>query len=249
MCRGPNRSQHFGRILGSLTGAVNRTDAKRYDNFDSKRAQSCEPERCAAGLRHAVTPLTRLTAFIQAHRIQRRRGLRRCYNDRVPLFRPHRVHPGTPHTPPTRLAPLLHRPRTLVPASPRSSRHTAYTADAACAAATPTAYPCSGLTAFIQAHCTQRRRGLRRCYTDRVPLFRAHRVHPGTPHTTPTRLAPLLQRPRTSVPGSPRSSRHTAHNADAACAAATPTAYLCSSGASRVRGLRVFADSPRGACR
>ena len=143
MCRGPNRSQHFGRILGSLTGAVNRTDAKRYDNFDSKRAQSCEPERCAAGLRHAVTPLTRLTAFIQAHRIRRRRGLRGCYNGRVPLFRAHGVHPGTPHEPPTRLAPLLQRPRTFVPGSPRSSRHTAYTADAACAAATATAYPCS----------------------------------------------------------------------------------------------------------
>ena len=211
MCRGPNRSQHFGRILGSLKGAVNRTDAKRYDNFDSKRAQSCEPERCAAGLRHAVTP-------------------------------------------PTRLAPLLHRPRTLVPASPRSSRHTAYTADAACAAATVTAYLCSSGASRV----------------------RAHRVHAGTRHTPPTRLAPLLHRPRTSVPGSPRSSRHTAHtadaacaaatltaylcsgltafrhtahNADAACAAATPTAYLCSSGASRVRGLRVFADSPRGACR
>ncbi len=190
MCRGPNRSQHFGRILGSLTGAVNRTDAKRYDNFDSKRAQSCEPERCAAGLRHAVTPPTRLapllqrprtsvaaaraasglTAFMQAHGIHRRRGLRRCYNDRVPLFRAHRVHAGTRHTPPTRLAPLLHRPRTSVPGSPRSSRHTAHTADAACAAATLTAYLCSGLTAFIQAHRTQRRRGLRRCYTDRVPL-------------------------------------------------------------------------------
>jgi len=199
MCRGPNRSQHFGRILGSLTGAVNRTDAKRYDNFDSKRAQSCEPERCAAWLRHAVTPPTRLTAFIQAHRTQRRRGLRRCYNDCVPLFRAHRVHPGTPHSPPTRLAPLLQRPRTSVPGSPRSSRHTAYTADAACAAATATAYLCSGLTAFIQAHRIHRRRGLRRCYTDRVPLFRPHRVHPGTRHTPPTRLAPLLQRPRTPV--------------------------------------------------
>jgi len=195
MCRGPNRSQHFGRILGSLTSAVNRTDAKRYDNFESKRAQSCEPERCAAGLRHAVTPLTRL-------------------------------------------APLLQRPRTSVPASPRSSRHTAHTADAACAAATTTAYLCSGLTAFIQAHRTQRRRGLRRCYNDRVPLFRPHRVHPGTPHTTPTRLAPLLQRPRTSVPASPRSSRHTAYTADAACAAATPTAYPCS-------GLTAFIQAHR----
>ena len=100
----------------------------------------------------------------------RRRGLRRCYSDRVPLLRPHRVHPDTPHTPPTRLAPLLHRPRTPVPAY-RAHPGTPRT-------------PPTRLAPLLQRPRTR---------------FRPHRALPGTPHTPPTRLAPLLQRPRTPV--------------------------------------------------
>ncbi len=150
---------------------------KRYDDFDSKRPPSCGPERCAATLRHAVTPLLqrprtrfRPTAFIQAHRAHRRRGLRRCYTDRVPLFRP--TAPIQAHR--------AHRRRGLRRCySDRVSS--------------------SGLTVLFQAHRIHRRRGLRRCYSDRVPRLRPHRALPGTPHTPPTRLAPLLQRPRTPV--------------------------------------------------
>jgi len=154
--------------------------------------------------------------FLQVYRIHRRRGLRRCYMGREP------------------------RPGLL-----RAFRHTAFTADAACAAATgdasrvwvycvPSGIPrppptrlapllqgtraASGFIGFLQAYRVHRRRGLRRCYRGREPR-----------------------------PGLLRSFRHTAFTADAACAAATGGRGLCSSGASRVWGRCGVSDPPRAA--
>ena len=128
------------------------------------------------------------TAFIQAHRVCRRRSLRSCYRKyarprcsrctadavdrtRSPVaavqaasghtafIQAHRVHPGTPRTPPTQLAPLLQEIRKAT-VFQIHRRRCGWNAD-----------PCSSGASLVQAH----------------------RVHPGTSRIPPTQLAQLLQ--------------------------------------------------------
>ncbi len=103
----------------------------------------------------AVQAASGVDAVVQVYRVYRRRGLRRCYKGRVFLWQRCKPRPG----------------------SMRSFRYTAYTVDAACAAATGDGCFCSSgasrvrVDAVVRVHRVYRRRGLRRCYRGRVFLW------------------------------------------------------------------------------